>query len=126
MVDVAFRIKDKIPEFWDANTGTICDAGVWRQEKDRTIVQLDLSPSGSVFVVFRRSANMDPVAKITPSPENGEGNLPPLWIQNGAIWASENGKWELTRQSGKTENDFFRGFTWSKENFRRLDRFLHT
>ena len=102
-VDVSFRIEDRIPEFWDAETGTIYDAGVWRQEKDRTIVSVDLSPSGSVFVVFSRPANMDPVAKITPSPENGEGNLLPLWIQNGAIWASENGKWELTRQSGKTE-----------------------
>lgn len=104
IVDVAFRIKDKVPEFWDAETGKICDAGVWRQEKDRTIVSMNLSPSGSVFVVFRRSANIDPVAKITPSFENREGNLLPLWIQDGAIWASENGDWELTRQSGKTEN----------------------
>jgi hypothetical protein len=104
MVDVVFRIKDKVPELWDAKTGIICDAGVWRQEKDRTIVSMDLSPSGSVFVVFRRSVNMDPVAKITPSLENREGNLLPLWIQDGAIWASENGNWELTRQSGKTES----------------------
>ena len=104
MVDVAFRIKDKVPELWDAKTGKICDAGVWRQENDRTIVSMNLSPSGSVFVVFRRSVTIDPVAKITPSFENREGNLLPLWIQEGAAWASENGDWELTRQSGKTEN----------------------
>jgi hypothetical protein len=26
--------------------------------------------------------------------------LPPLWIENDRVWASENGKWKLARQSG--------------------------
>jgi len=102
-VNVAFRIKGKVPELWDASTGKIKDAGVWWQEKDRTILSLNLEPSASVFVVFRRSANIDPIAKIKPAQANVRERSLPLWIQNGAAWASENGTWELIRQSGKTK-----------------------
>ena len=64
-VDVAFRVTGRVPELWDAETGDIRDAGVWRQENGRTVVPIRFAPAGSVFVVFRRTAaQADPVAQI--------------------------------------------------------------
>ena len=102
--DVAFRISDRVPEFWDAVTGRICDAGIWHLEGDRTVVTMDLPPSGSLFVVFRRAADVDPVAHITSLHKEIENDLQTIWIYDGAPWATENGTWKLTYQSGKTAN----------------------
>ena len=54
--EASFRIAGKVPEIWDAETGEIRDADNWRVEGGRTVVALDLPPSGSAFVVFRRVA----------------------------------------------------------------------
>ena len=51
--EVSFRISGRQPEIWDAVTGEIRPANVWREENGRTIVSLDFPPSGSAFVVFR-------------------------------------------------------------------------
>ncbi len=100
-VDAAFRITGRVPELWDAETGAIRDASIWREEKGRTIVSLRLAPAGSLFIVFRQTGRqMDPVTKITPSEEDFS-SLAPLWIENYIPWASENGEWQITRQSGK-------------------------
>jgi hypothetical protein len=55
---VSFRIAGRVPELWDAETGRITDAPRWRTVKDRTEVALELTPSSSVFVVFRRPATV--------------------------------------------------------------------
>lgn len=189
-VEVAFRITGRVPELWDAETGEIRGAGIWRRENDRTVVPIRFAPAGSVFVVFRRAAGgADPVARIIPpaalidapqpdkleivkatygrpdapldvtetvrglvttrgldlrvlpdpltggidpayrvrkqlrmvyrigqeevTVERWDGQtlridipepvwppLPPLWIENDRMWASENGEWKLIRQSG--------------------------
>ena len=186
-IEVAFRGTGRVPELWDAETGEIRDAGIWRQEQGRTVVPIRFDPVGSVFVVFRRAAGQaDPVARIIPPepvtdvrpleiikatygkpdapldvtetvrqlvgpqgldvrvhpasltagvdpayrvrkqlrvvyrvdqeqgtaagwdgetlridvPEPVWPPLPPLWIENDRAWASENGEWKLTRQSG--------------------------
>jgi len=108
-VELAFRITGRVPEFWDAETGEISDAGVWRQENGRTVVPIRFTPAGSVFVVFRRSSTgqTDPVAQIlSAGAEPGIGMIP-LWIEDGQAWATRNGSWKLTRQSGKTGNISF-------------------
>ena len=51
---LSFRIAGRVPELWDAESGRITDAPRWRTNKDRTEVALELTPSSSVFVVFRR------------------------------------------------------------------------
>ncbi len=65
-VDVVFRVAGRVPELWDATTGQICDAGVWRQQDGRTILPIHFAPAGSVFVVFRRplAEQVDPVARV--------------------------------------------------------------
>ena len=54
--EASFRQTGRIPEVWDAETGCVRDAPVWREENGRTVVTLDFRPSGSAFVVCRRPA----------------------------------------------------------------------
>ena len=49
----SFRVAGKIPEFWHADTGLIEPARTWTRKDDRTEVELDFAPRGSVFVLFR-------------------------------------------------------------------------
>jgi hypothetical protein len=51
----SFRISGKRPELWDAETGSIRFAPVWRQKDGRTEVDLTLNAYRSIFVVFRNS-----------------------------------------------------------------------
>ena len=105
-VDVAFRIRDRVPEFCDAASGTISDAGIWHQEGDRTLVTVDLAPAGSIFVVFRRASDTDPAALISPLYEESEKDLQQVWFRGASLWVAENGSWRLKYQSGKREKFF--------------------
>ena len=55
-VRCSFRQEGRVPELWDPETGETADAPEWSSQFGRTDVTLDFDPSGSVFVVFRRSA----------------------------------------------------------------------
>jgi hypothetical protein len=52
--EASFRITGRQPEIWNAVTGAVVDAESFAQDDGRTSVSLELPPSGSVFVVFRR------------------------------------------------------------------------
>lgn len=52
-----FRIGDKQPELWDANTGQITPVHIYKQVGKQVRMPLQLAPSGSVFVVFRNPAS---------------------------------------------------------------------
>ncbi len=54
-IEASFRVTGKQPELWDAVTGKTRPATAFRQANGRTIVPLQFDPSGSTFVVFRRS-----------------------------------------------------------------------
>jgi len=56
-VECTFRVSGKVPEIWDPQTGTRAPAPVYRESDGRTMVPLDLDPSGSVFVVFHGNQN---------------------------------------------------------------------
>ena len=65
-VECSFRIAGRTPELWNAETGVRQTAPVWNEENGRTIVPLQLGPSGSMFVVFReQAAPSDHVARVT-------------------------------------------------------------
>ncbi len=50
-----FRVTGKQPELWNAETGEISMAAVWRENSDgTTTVSIPFEPQGSVFVVFRK------------------------------------------------------------------------
>jgi len=61
----SFRVAGMQPELWDAETGAIQFAPLWRENDGRTEVNLTLGAAKSVFVVFRaKSAKTDRLASI--------------------------------------------------------------
>ncbi|MDR1810600.1 MAG: hypothetical protein LBR34_09420 [Prevotella sp.] len=49
---VAFPVRGRTPELWDAYRGTIRQTSRWREQGDSILVDLKLQPDESVFVVF--------------------------------------------------------------------------
>ena len=61
-----FRITGKRPELWWPDSGRIERAALFDERDGTTSLLLRLGPSGSVFVVFRKSdAPVDPVVSVT-------------------------------------------------------------
>lgn len=56
----SFRINDRKPELWNADTGEIIPVGVYETSNGRVQVPLRLDPAGSMFVVFRSKATSSP------------------------------------------------------------------
>lgn len=52
MVTVSFPVTHRMPELWNAVTGTIFRSANWKKVEGRTEVTLSLPAYGSVFVVF--------------------------------------------------------------------------
>ena len=97
--DVSFRVKGLQPELWQADTGETKPVALYRAQNGRTVVPISLGPSGSVFVVFRKSVgNADPVVSVQRDGKNvlsvnsaapGEEAAAPssqdgLWVQPSA------------------------------------------
>lgn len=83
IINLSLRVSGKVPELWDPLTGDTRDAKEWKIEKDRTILPLQLAPSGSIFVVLRRNA------KAT---QQHSGNN---WLSPETLQTLE-GPWQLT------------------------------
>ncbi len=64
-----FRVSGKRPELWFPETGEIRDVPVYEELGDRIQMPLTLSPSESVFVVFRDRGATHPVRQVL---KNGE------------------------------------------------------
>lgn len=56
-IEAKFRVTGKIPELWFADTGAI-ERASYQETGDETAIPLDMEPNGSVFVVFRGSAEL--------------------------------------------------------------------
>lgn len=54
---VSFNIKNRQPEIWQAENGSITNAPIWKVENGRTWVQLKLNDFQSAFIVFRKPAS---------------------------------------------------------------------
>ncbi|MDR3094126.1 MAG: hypothetical protein LBU62_05740 [Bacteroidales bacterium] len=52
---VAFPVKNRIPELWDANKGSIRQTQNWKAAGDSIYIDLKLEANESVFVVFPKS-----------------------------------------------------------------------
>ncbi len=62
----SFRVAGQVPEFWWPESGHLERAAMFHEETGVTHVPLSLEASGSVFVVFRKSARkVDPVVRVT-------------------------------------------------------------
>ena len=59
-----FRVSGKQPELWNAETGEITNATVWKDNGDGTTsIPIQFESEGSVFVVFRKPVNLQPYCK---------------------------------------------------------------
>ncbi len=72
-VECTFRVADRAPELWHADTGEMEAAPVWSVQGGRTMVPIRFDPAGSVFVVFRKpAAGADHVVSMS-----GPGDVAP-------------------------------------------------
>jgi hypothetical protein len=55
--EISFRVKNKIPELWEPDTGQNTKASTYHSEEERTTVPVTLDPAGSVFIVFRKDGS---------------------------------------------------------------------
>lgn len=65
-VTCTFRVGSAAPSLWDAETGNVTRATLFKTERDKTEVTFDLSPAGSTFVTLDFAAGarrIDWVAK---------------------------------------------------------------
>jgi hypothetical protein len=101
-LNCSFRVADRIPELWHADTGATERQAQFTQAHGRTEMPITLEGQGSVFVVFRDSAKgFDPIAKV-------EGQGTPVHVvldSAGAVQlhAMANGEFAIERSSGKRE-----------------------
>jgi hypothetical protein len=73
-----FRVGGRIPELWDAVSGTISTPNYFHQYGDGTTkVTLDLAPFESVFVVFRKP--FEPGEKVLDDVQRDEKTIEGTW-----------------------------------------------
>ncbi|WP_054560296.1 glycosyl hydrolase [Croceitalea dokdonensis] len=69
-ITARFRVTGKQPEFWNAETATIQDAVVFKDNKDgTTTVSFHLDAEESVFVVFKKPLNARHLLAVTTTLE---------------------------------------------------------
>ena len=56
-----FRIRNTMPEWWDAETGAIYPINYFKQDSSGITIPLSLPPHGAGFVVFRKSNKQNTV-----------------------------------------------------------------
>ncbi|MBO9595515.1 MAG: DNA-binding protein [Niabella sp.] len=65
-IEVAFRVKDGIPELLDAVSGMVTHAENWHRKGARTVVDMELEPNASVFVHFKKT----PASQSSPEKQS--------------------------------------------------------
>jgi hypothetical protein len=94
--DFEFPVTQRIPELWDAYTGTIKSTNSWKQEGDTTRVTLKLEKDESVFVIF-------------PAQKTAYEKLPEkIVLKENAV--KVEGKWKVTFYPKTDEKPFKREF----------------
>ncbi len=95
----SFRVTGLRPELWDAETGNIRFAPVWREKNGRTEVDLSLDSHRSIFVVFRTKSQATDhvVAVTTKAPENAE-----LTILSARFGSAQGNRWMDVRPQLET------------------------
>jgi len=101
-VSVSFGVSGLFPELWDAETGEISLAPVWRKAGNRTEVDFVLPKHKSLFVVFRKAipAGTDQVVGV-----NAPAGYNLTALQNGVarLESATAMKGTLQFASGKTK-----------------------
>jgi hypothetical protein len=99
-VTCKFRVTGKIPEFWDAETGTINKNVLFEQDKLFTSVQVRLESESSVFVVFKKTGNRNHIRKIDL---NGNSLKENYSLSCNRIEVSKAGKYRIEYSDGNQD-----------------------
>ena len=84
-----FRISGKRPELWRPDTGRIERAAIFSEKDGVTTIPMSFEPSGSVFVVFRKSVDsFDPIVALARDgkPIVAAGDLGPKIVVKKAVY----------------------------------------
>lgn len=109
--DVAFRIKGKLPEFWNPETGEVMEAKAFKQENGMTTVPIAFKPYGSWFVVFRKD--------IPTNQQGGKGMNFERYEEVDTL----SGAWEVAFKSAfgeSTEVTFPHLISWTEHADRNI------
>lgn len=93
-IECSLRVSGKVPELWNAETGTAEPTPLWREKDGRTIVTTRLGPSGSTFIVLRSGPPtgkpLAHVASITAPADPAEPKPPKIAITK-AVYEAVDG-----------------------------------
>lgn len=71
-----FRVSDKQPEIWNAQTGTIEPVAVWKENGDGTTsVPISFASEQSVFIIFRTPGLDNHITEVSLTPEKTESQM---------------------------------------------------
>jgi len=96
-VNAHFRVSARAPELWLPDTGTILQQPVYEQTPEGIRVPLQLSPSGSLFVVFRKPVSQPHLVSLDPGI-----NATKVTEREVRITAFENGSYKMKTSDGRT------------------------
>jgi len=107
-LNATFRVSGRQPELWDPVTGIIKPATAFQQKDGRISLPLDLTPYGSVFVVFRKPI---PATKQGTATERNAPTFSPVSTLSGPWQVAFNQKWI---SSGPSSVTFDNLIDWTK------------
>jgi len=86
-----FRVTNRVPQLWMPDTGEIrtCEYTV---EDGKTFIRFELAPHGSVFVVFRETAETLPTVEKPPLLETGHEIAGPWGVRFAPGWGAPASK----------------------------------
>jgi len=97
--DCCFNVTAKIPEVWDARTGSVRKLAQFTHQRGQTLVPVTLDAEGSVFIIFRElSAGVNSIVSISRSADaylNAD--------QQAELCVHSNGDYRITFKSGRSE-----------------------
>lgn len=98
--ECTFRVGNKIPELWNANTGEITKLARFKTTDKETTVWLNLKPLESAFIVFRENAN-----NVISIVEANDTNEYQLNNENKiSCLANNSGSYNVKLSNGKSVN----------------------
>jgi hypothetical protein len=115
-----FRVSGETPEVWDPVTGVARPALIDREKSGRTWLRLQLPPSGSAFVIFRKGSAAAPTAAVADGTSAGaseQTNTAGENVSSAPKPFDITGPWEVTFQPkrGAPEKATFDALMdWSK------------
>lgn len=125
--DCTFRVRGKRPELWHPDTGVMEAAPAYSEKDGRVTVSVQLEPSGSVFVVFRKAAGAGAKHLASLPPAAGQKDqTPKLEIRKAVYEAIDGaGSMDVTKKLSDLVKDGALVATAESKTFGRDPAYLH-